>query len=54
MPRDPATVSKNMKKIRSKDTSIEILLRKKLWAIEEAIEERTMHGCYIDSEISEM
>ena len=31
MPRDPAAVSKNMKKIRSKDTSIEILLRKKLW-----------------------
>ena len=31
MPRDPAAVSKNMKKIRSKDTSIELLLRKKLW-----------------------
>ena len=31
MPRDPASVSKNMKKIRSKDTSIEIQLRKKLW-----------------------
>ncbi len=31
MPRDPETVSKNMSKIRSKDTSIELQLRKALW-----------------------
>lgn len=31
MARDPSIVSKNMKKIRSKDTSIEIKLRKILW-----------------------
>lgn len=31
MPRDSATVSKNMGKIRSKDTSIELRLRKALW-----------------------
>ncbi len=31
MPKDPAVVSKNMSKIRSKDTSIEIQLRKALW-----------------------
>lgn len=31
MPRDPEQVSKTMKKIHSKDTSIELLLRKALW-----------------------
>ncbi len=31
MPRDPAIVSKNMSKIRSKDTAIELRLRKALW-----------------------
>mgnify|MGYP004564058939 FL=1 len=31
MSRDPSTVSKNMSKIHSKDTSIELLLRKALW-----------------------
>ena len=31
MPRDTATVSKNMSKIHSKDTSIELQLRKALW-----------------------
>lgn len=31
MPRDSAAVSKNMRRIRSKDTSIELLLRKALW-----------------------
>ena len=31
MPRDSATVSNNMRKIHSKDTSIELLLRKALW-----------------------
>lgn len=31
MPRDAATVSKNMSKIHSKDTSIELQLRKALW-----------------------
>ncbi len=31
MPRDSAIVSKNMSKIRSKDTSIELQLRKALW-----------------------
>ena len=31
MARDPETVSKNMSKIHSKDTSIEIQLRKALW-----------------------
>ena len=31
MARDPEIVSKNMKKIRSKDTSIELRLRKALW-----------------------
>ena len=31
MQRDPATISKNMSKIRSQDTSIEIQLRKALW-----------------------
>lgn len=31
MPRDPKIVSKNMSRIRSKDTSIEIRLRKALW-----------------------
>lgn len=31
MPRDAATVSKNMSKIHSKDTSIELRLRKALW-----------------------
>ena len=31
MSRDSATVSNNMRKIRSKDTSIELLLRKALW-----------------------
>lgn len=31
MPRDPKIVSKNMSKIHSKDTSIELQLRKALW-----------------------
>ena len=31
MARDPKVVSKNMSKIHSKDTSIEIQLRKALW-----------------------
>ena len=31
MPRDSAAVSKNMRKIHSKDTSIELMLRKALW-----------------------
>lgn len=31
MSRDPATVSNNMRQIHSKDTSIELLLRKALW-----------------------
>lgn len=31
MPRDPVTISNNMRKIHSKDTSIELLLRKALW-----------------------
>ena len=31
MPRDKQAVSKNMSKIRSKDTSIEVKLRKALW-----------------------
>ena len=31
MSRDPATISKNMSKIHSQDTSIELLLRKALW-----------------------
>lgn len=31
MSRDPSIVSKNMRKIHSKDTSIELLLRKALW-----------------------
>lgn len=31
MSRDPEIVSKNMRKIHSKDTSIEIQLRKALW-----------------------
>ena len=31
MSRDPLTVSNNMRKIHSKDTSIELLLRKALW-----------------------
>lgn len=31
MPKDPTIVSKTMKKIRSKDTSIELKLRKALW-----------------------
>lgn len=31
MERDPSIVSKNMSKIRSKDTSIEVQLRKALW-----------------------
>lgn len=31
MSRDPSIVSKNMSKIQSKDTSIELLLRKALW-----------------------
>lgn len=31
MPRDSLTVSKNMRKIHSKDTSIELQLRKALW-----------------------
>ncbi len=31
MSKDPAIVSKTMKKIRSKDTSIEVCLRKALW-----------------------
>lgn len=31
MPRDKSVVSKNMSRIRSKDTSIEIKLRKALW-----------------------
>ena len=31
MARDPAIVSKNMSKIHSKDTSIELQLRKALW-----------------------
>ena len=31
MPRDPKIVSKNLKKIKSKDTSIELKLRKSLW-----------------------
>ena len=31
MSRDSATVSNNMRKIHSKDTSIELLLRKALW-----------------------
>ncbi|MBR0380913.1 MAG: very short patch repair endonuclease [Eubacterium sp.] len=31
MSRDPSVVSNNMKKIRSKDTSIELKLRKALW-----------------------
>lgn len=32
MPRDPKDVSKNMSRIRSHDTSIELTLRKALWA----------------------
>lgn len=31
MPRDKGTISKNMSRIRSKDTSIEVKLRKELW-----------------------
>ena len=31
MPKDPATISRNMSKIHSKDTSIELILRKALW-----------------------
>ena len=31
MPRDSSTISNNMRKIHSKDTSIELLLRKALW-----------------------
>lgn len=31
MPRDTASISKNMSKIHSKDTSIELILRKALW-----------------------
>lgn len=31
MPRDRETISKNMSRIRSKDTSIEVKLRKELW-----------------------
>ena len=31
MPRDPITISKNMSKIHSKNTSIEVALRKALW-----------------------
>ncbi len=31
MPRDAKTISKNMSKIHSKDTSIELILRKALW-----------------------
>lgn len=31
MSKDPAIISKNMSKIHSKDTSIELLLRKSLW-----------------------
>ena len=31
MPRDPKIVSKNMSRIRSKDTVIELQLRKALW-----------------------
>ncbi len=31
MPRDKETISKNMSRIRSKDTSIEVKLRKTLW-----------------------
>lgn len=31
MPRDEQTISKNMSRIRSKDTSIEVTLRKALW-----------------------
>lgn len=31
MPRDKETISKNMSRIRSKDTSIEVRLRKELW-----------------------
>lgn len=31
MPRDKETISKNMSRIRSKDTSIEVKLRKELW-----------------------
>ena len=31
MPRDSLTVSNNMRKIHSKDTSIELQLRKALW-----------------------
>ncbi len=31
MSRDSATISNNMRKIHSKDTSIELLLRKALW-----------------------
>ncbi len=31
MPRDKVTISKNMSRIRSKDTSIEVKLRKELW-----------------------
>ena len=31
MTRDPVTISNNMRKIHSKDTSIELLLRKALW-----------------------
>ena len=33
MSRDPSIVSKNMSKIHSKDTSLELLLRKALWHI---------------------
>lgn len=31
MPRDKETISRNMSRIRSKDTSIEVKLRKELW-----------------------
>lgn len=31
MPRDPSIVSRNMSRIRSQDTSIEVALRKALW-----------------------
>ena len=31
MPRDTSVISKNMSRIRSKDTSIEVALRKALW-----------------------
>ena len=31
MPRDKEAVSKNISRIRSKDTSIEVKLRKELW-----------------------